>query len=73
MTQLSDMGESEVTLVISRVKEEHVLHTVKMLNECGKLLESDGTDIGIDISVETARDGCERVHEFLALLAEEDQ
>lgn len=58
-------GESEsvAALEVSRVKEEHIAYTVKVLHAASVILEADGTDLGIFLSVDT--DGFERVHEFL--------
>jgi hypothetical protein len=54
----------EITLTVSRVKEEHVSWTVKALEAFSHVLALEGTDIGIDISVEKDRDGVERFAEF---------
>lgn len=57
----------EVTLTISRVKEEHVGWTVNALNVLSGIFHLDGTDVGIDLSVERNRDGVERFAEFIEL------
>ena len=55
----------EVTLTLSRVKEEHVGWTINALNALSRIFVLDGTDVGIDLSVEYDRDGVERLAEYL--------
>lgn len=54
-----------VSLEVSRLKDEHVLWTTKAMRTISELLQLEGTDIGIDISVEKNRDGVERLYEIL--------
>lgn len=58
-------GDHEITLVVSRVKREHVAHTLRVLDAATDELKLDRTDIGLHFSVEHERDGVERWIDYI--------
>lgn len=59
------MAEYEVTLVVGRLKTEHVGSALRRLQAAAKSLEAEGLDVDITQSVERDRDGVERWPEWV--------
>lgn len=60
------MTESyEVTVVVDRLKIEHVGEALRRLQAAADSLDNEGLDVGITFSVEKDRDGVERWHEWV--------
>lgn len=55
----------EVTVVVGRLKTEHVGNALRRLQAAAESLRAEGLDVDLTFSVERDRDGVERWHEWI--------